>query len=270
MMHLERDTAARAAQGARARPADAMAGHRRAVAAGPVLRRAGRGRGDGGAADRREPGAVDAGRRVRRAAPEPGRRAHHPRPGHTATGRRRRRAGVRAGPTRVARVLQGTAKRSTPRAREGRPDGRSGRPRHVAHCRESHVRRRAGPGAGPAEPAAPEGQTPRALHDHRLRRLGRRGQRRRHPPRRLGARRARVPGDSRGGAHRRRARAALPLALLAASVARRPAHGVRSLVVRPRAGRTGRRLRAEAPNGSAPTTRSTTSRRSWSPTASSW
>ena len=67
--------AACAPQGARTRSADSLAGHRRAMAPGAVVRRTGRGRGHGGAADRREPGAVDAGGRIRRAASQPGGRA---------------------------------------------------------------------------------------------------------------------------------------------------------------------------------------------------
>ena len=224
----------------------------------------------GGAADRCEPGAVDAGGRIRRTAPQPGRRARPPRSRDPAAGRRGRGIGGRAAAPR----RQACSRR--------RPDARPGPARgpttgalasleHVARrSSKDHVRRRAGQGPGPPEPAPPESAASRALDHRRLRGLGCRGQGRRHPARRLGARRARVSGDSRRRAHRRGTRPALPVALLAAPVARRPPHGLRPLVVRPRAGGTRRRLRRATPNGSVPTPRSTTSKRSWSPTASSW
>ena len=114
--------AARAPQGARTRPPDALASHRRAVAPGAVVRRAGRGRGHGGAADRCEPGAVDAGGRVRRAAPQPCRRARHPRSGDAAP----RRGGAGPAPRRVAAAGQGAAARvEAPDDAGGRPTGRT-------------------------------------------------------------------------------------------------------------------------------------------------
>ena len=80
-------------------------------------------------------------------------------------------------------------------------------------------------------------------------RRGVRGQRRgrqgrRHPPRHRGARRALLPRHADRRADRRGARAALPVALLAPPPAARPHRDLRPLLVRPRAGRAGRGLRA--------------------------
>ena len=66
------------------------------------------------------------------------------------------------------------------------------------------------------------------VDDPGVRRLGRRGQGRRDPPHHGGARRARLPGDPDRRADRRGARASLPVAVLAASAARRPRHDLRS------------------------------------------
>ena len=69
--------------------------------------------------------------------------------------------------------------------------------------------------------ALSQGQGARRLLDPGVRGVGRGRQGRRHPPHRRGARRARLPGDPDRRADRRGAGAALPVAVLAASVAGR-------------------------------------------------
>ena len=83
---------------------------------------------------------------------------------------------------------------------------------------------------------------PAALAGARLRRLGRGRQGRRDPARHRRARRAPVRSHPDRRADRGGARAALPVALLASRPAARRHHDLRSLVVRPRAGRARRRL----------------------------
>ncbi len=82
----------------------------------------------------------------------------------------------------------------------------------------------------------------RAVADPRVRRRRRRGQGRRHSPRHRGARRAAIRDRAGRRAHRRRARAPVPVAILAAGAAVRRHHDLRPLVVRPRAGRARRGL----------------------------
>ena len=108
------------------------------------------------------------------------------------------------------------------------------------------------------------------VDDSRVRRCGRRGQGRRDPARDGRARRARLPGHPDRRADRRRARASLPVAVLAASAARRPGDDLRSQLVRPRAGRARRVASRRRTSGCAPTPRSTSSKISSSITASSW
>ena len=119
--------------------------------------------------------------------------------------------------------------------RAGRDDGErddSERSRHDADRVEESVRHGAGEAARTAQPAAAARARSKGLHDPRVRGMGRGRQRRRDPPAHLGARRAALSGDSRGGADRRRTGAPLSLALLAPFVARRPAHVARRRRVR--------------------------------------
>ncbi len=109
----------------------------------------------------------------------------------------------------------------------------------------------------------------RALAGPRVRRRRRRRQGRRHPARHGGARRAAVRHRPDRRADRGGARAPVPVAILAARPAARRHHDLRPHVVRPRAGRARRRLLQRSPTGCAPTTRSTSSRSSWSTPAPS-
>ncbi len=109
----------------------------------------------------------------------------------------------------------------------------------------------------------------RARAGARVRGLRRRRQGRRDPPRHGRARCAAIPDRAGRGAHRGGARAAVPVAVLAARAGEGRHHDLRSHVVRPRAGRARRGFLPRMPTGCAPTTRSTSSRSSWSTPASS-
>ena len=133
--------------------------------------------------------------------------------------------------------------------------------------KEIRTRARALPGQ--ARDADAQQAVRRALAGPRLRRRRRRRQGRRHPAHHRGARRAPVRDRADRRADRRGARAALPVALLAAGAAAGRHRDLRSLLVRPRAGRAGRGLLRAPPTGCAPTTRSTSSRSSSSTPARS-
>ena len=122
------------------------------------------------------------------------------------------------------------------------------------------ARRRALPGQ--AREADAQQAVRRPFAGPGLRGRRRRRQRRRDSPGHRGAGRAAIRDRADRRAHRRRARASLPVALLAPrSAAGRHRH-LRPVVVRPRAGRARRGLLLRSRTGCAPTTRSTSSRNS--------
>ena len=95
---------------------------------------------------------------------------------------------------------------------------------------------------GPARAAHAAQALRRAIADPRFRRRRRGGQGRRDSSRHRGARRASIRDGAGRRAHRRRARAPVPVAILAARAAVRRNHDLRPVVVRARAGRARRRL----------------------------
>ena len=107
--------------------------------------------------------------------------------------------------------------------------------RHVAARGPEAVPDEARGVAGAAEQASRESAAARHFDDSRVRRLGRRRERRRHPAAHRGDRCAQLPGHSDRGPDRGGARAALPVAFLAPSGASRPRDDLRPELVWTRA-----------------------------------
>ncbi len=200
--------------------ADRVAGHSGRMETPRQIRALREGRRGGPARDQHGRGAVAGDRRLRRtlsrahgrprgarcAAP-PARRAGA---GHLALGTAAGARDRRPRPAECARLLAqgaGQALRRRTRARPGAPQ--------PADAPQAHAQAFAGAG---------------------LRGHGCRGQGQCHPSRDARAGRALLPGRAGGRAHRRGARTALPLALLAPHACRRQGRDLRPLVVRPRAG----------------------------------